>query len=273
MNALVTLFFAPIAVVLLGLLVEYWIVKPARAASARSNHSHDNPSTIGESFPTQLARLLTASGDISTGQMSAKVVSKVGLWILIMPAVLFSIISTALSIPLFIALSVSEQVTNCRFRPTCKQYLLDAIETHGATQGLWLSVKRTVRCNPFFHGGEDPVPAVTTNYHPKMTWVEKPQIIQGFQATLKAVMFLSLAALFETWLVALIRPAGFKTLVARVGITPAILFVVLFYCFAISFVGRWLIKFIRSSWWFVFAAYLVAGMVMILTFWTKVSLR
>jgi putative membrane protein insertion efficiency factor len=47
---------------------------------------------------------------------------------------------------------------NCRFDPTCSQYAKLALERYGAFWGLWLTIKRLVRCNPFFHGGHDPVP-------------------------------------------------------------------------------------------------------------------
>lgn len=48
---------------------------------------------------------------------------------------------------------------SCRFIPTCSQYAIDALETHGAARGLWLSLKRFVRCNPFCKADfYDPVP-------------------------------------------------------------------------------------------------------------------
>lgn len=47
---------------------------------------------------------------------------------------------------------------SCRFTPTCSNYTIEAIETHGAFKGLWLGIKRIGRCNPFFEGGHDPVP-------------------------------------------------------------------------------------------------------------------
>jgi len=46
----------------------------------------------------------------------------------------------------------------CRFHPTCSQYSHEAIARYGIIQGIILSVKRFVRCNPFFQGGFDPVP-------------------------------------------------------------------------------------------------------------------
>lgn len=47
---------------------------------------------------------------------------------------------------------------NCRFIPTCSEYAFIAIERYGAFKGMWLAVKRLLRCNPFFKGGYDPVP-------------------------------------------------------------------------------------------------------------------
>lgn len=46
----------------------------------------------------------------------------------------------------------------CRFVPTCSAYALEAIARYGAAKGSFLSIKRILRCNPFFKGGYDPVP-------------------------------------------------------------------------------------------------------------------
>ncbi len=45
----------------------------------------------------------------------------------------------------------------CRFRPTCSEYMLDAVEHYGALRGVWLGLKRLGRCHPFREGGYDPV--------------------------------------------------------------------------------------------------------------------
>ena len=50
----------------------------------------------------------------------------------------------------------------CRFYPTCSEYSREAIATHGSARGLWLSVRRLVRCRPFGPSGFDPVPAART---------------------------------------------------------------------------------------------------------------
>ena len=47
---------------------------------------------------------------------------------------------------------------HCRFYPTCSQYALDAVERHGAGWGLWLTMRRLLRCHPWHPGGIDPVP-------------------------------------------------------------------------------------------------------------------
>ena len=47
----------------------------------------------------------------------------------------------------------------CRFRPTCSQYAMEAIEKYGAAKGGWLALKRLLRCHPFYKGDlYDPVP-------------------------------------------------------------------------------------------------------------------
>jgi uncharacterized protein len=46
----------------------------------------------------------------------------------------------------------------CRFEPTCSVYIYQAIEKKGVLRGLYLGVKRLLRCNPFCKGGFDPVP-------------------------------------------------------------------------------------------------------------------
>ncbi|MCM1348965.1 MAG: membrane protein insertion efficiency factor YidD [Firmicutes bacterium] len=46
----------------------------------------------------------------------------------------------------------------CRFTPTCSQYAIEAIERHGAVKGLWLAVRRIMRCHPWGGSGYDPVP-------------------------------------------------------------------------------------------------------------------
>ncbi|WP_341791396.1 membrane protein insertion efficiency factor YidD [Rickettsia endosymbiont of Gonocerus acuteangulatus] len=53
--------------------------------------------------------------------------------------------------------------SNCRFYPTCSDYAKDAITSHGNIKGLWLTVKRIIKCHPFCDGGYDPVPLLNKN--------------------------------------------------------------------------------------------------------------
>lgn len=47
---------------------------------------------------------------------------------------------------------------SCRFVPTCSEYAIEALKTHGPLKGLILSVRRILRCNPWGSQGFDPVP-------------------------------------------------------------------------------------------------------------------
>lgn len=46
----------------------------------------------------------------------------------------------------------------CRYEPTCSAYTAQSIRRFGAVRGLLLACWRLLRCNPFSHGGFDPVP-------------------------------------------------------------------------------------------------------------------
>lgn len=47
---------------------------------------------------------------------------------------------------------------HCKYTPTCSQYAIEALEKYGVVKGLWLSVRRILRCHPWAEGGYDPVP-------------------------------------------------------------------------------------------------------------------
>lgn len=48
--------------------------------------------------------------------------------------------------------------SSCRFEPTCSAYALDALSSHGAAAGSYLTLHRLVRCGPWCQGGHDPIP-------------------------------------------------------------------------------------------------------------------
>lgn len=45
----------------------------------------------------------------------------------------------------------------CRFRPSCSQYMIEAIRNRGPVIGTLKGLWRVVRCNPLCKGGYDPV--------------------------------------------------------------------------------------------------------------------
>lgn len=46
----------------------------------------------------------------------------------------------------------------CRFRPTCSQYAVMALQKYGVFKGGWLALKRISRCHPWGGCGDDPLP-------------------------------------------------------------------------------------------------------------------
>ncbi len=44
---------------------------------------------------------------------------------------------------------------HCRFVPSCSEYSYQAVDKYGVFKGLFLSLKRIMRCNPLSKGGVD----------------------------------------------------------------------------------------------------------------------
>lgn len=50
------------------------------------------------------------------------------------------------------------RLPTCRFSPTCSEYAVESLKTHGAVKGSVLAVVRLLKCAPWHSGGWDPVP-------------------------------------------------------------------------------------------------------------------
>ena len=49
------------------------------------------------------------------------------------------------------------QESSCKFRPTCSDYIYQAVAKYGAIKGLYIGLKRIMRCSPLSKGGIDPI--------------------------------------------------------------------------------------------------------------------
>lgn len=52
---------------------------------------------------------------------------------------------------------LSDKGVHCKFYPTCSEYTKQAIQKYGSIKGIFLGIKRILKCNPFSKGGYDPL--------------------------------------------------------------------------------------------------------------------
>ena len=57
----------------------------------------------------------------------------------------------------FLSPIISKRGINCKYYPTCSEYMKQAIEKYGSFRGVIKGIKRILRCNPFSKGGYDPL--------------------------------------------------------------------------------------------------------------------
>jgi uncharacterized protein len=57
----------------------------------------------------------------------------------------------------------------CRYYPSCSQYAVEAIRMHGPFLGVFLGLRRLLRCHPWAEGGPDPVPSRCA--HGRARWI------------------------------------------------------------------------------------------------------
>ncbi|MEE9269843.1 MAG: membrane protein insertion efficiency factor YidD [Candidatus Krumholzibacteria bacterium] len=68
-------------------------------------------------------------------------------------------------------------IGSCRFYPSCSEYTIQALQTHGLLRGSHLAAKRLCRCHPFSSGGIDPVPESTLA--PRSTFQSVKRNVRG----------------------------------------------------------------------------------------------
>ena len=67
--------------------------------------------------------------------------------------------------PLLIIIKVYQLIispilrSNCRFLPTCSEYAIESLKSHGLIKGSILTIKRIGRCHPWGDHGYDPIPS------------------------------------------------------------------------------------------------------------------
>jgi len=75
-----------------------------------------------------------------------KAIKNILTWILLLPVYFYRMFISPLTPP------------SCRYMPTCSQYAIEALKTHGPFYGAYLTTKRILSCNPWGGSGFDPVP-------------------------------------------------------------------------------------------------------------------
>ena len=50
----------------------------------------------------------------------------------------------------------------CRYKPSCSEYFIEALQIHGVFRGTFLGIKRILKCHPWGKSGYDPVPLKKT---------------------------------------------------------------------------------------------------------------
>ena len=75
-----------------------------------------------------------------------RLVSRAMVWVLLIPIRFYQTVISPLTPP------------SCRFTPTCSEYARQALIKHGPVVGLYLAIKRLLRCHPWGGSGYDPVP-------------------------------------------------------------------------------------------------------------------
>lgn len=71
---------------------------------------------------------------------------KLLLWLLLLPIYFYKSVISPITPP------------SCRYTPSCSTYAVEALKKHGPFKGLYLAIRRILRCHPWGGKGYDPVP-------------------------------------------------------------------------------------------------------------------
>lgn len=71
---------------------------------------------------------------------------KLLLWLLLLPIYFYKSVISPITPP------------SCRYTPSCSTYAIEALKKHGPFKGLYLAIRRILRCHPWGGKGYDPVP-------------------------------------------------------------------------------------------------------------------
>ncbi len=129
--------------------------RPAGSGRGRLRETGLDPDTAGSPIAATTGRstigprwgcVLSDSLERSTARSLARGADRAVIWLVVGYQKLLS--------PSFAAMG-----SQCRFEPSCSQYMIDAVQARGAVVGVALGLWRLVRCNPVNRGGFDPAPA------------------------------------------------------------------------------------------------------------------
>ena len=70
------------------------------------------------------------------------------------------LLTLILLLPIYVYKGAISPLTppSCRFTPSCSTYAVEALRRHGPVKGLYLAIRRILRCHPWGGSGYDPVP-------------------------------------------------------------------------------------------------------------------
>jgi putative component of membrane protein insertase Oxa1/YidC/SpoIIIJ protein YidD len=152
MSNTVSLIVIPLLIAIFVLIIEYWIIQPIRNKEHKGHSAELSINDNNDPLLDHLGRLFRQIYLPNTYKLSSTLIRNIGDVIsAIIPWLISSLLafcSVVISIPLYIYLYSTEKFSFCKYEPSCKEYLVLAIESHGPVKGLTLGLHRFGRCSP-----------------------------------------------------------------------------------------------------------------------------